>query len=44
MPKLQETVSQLDANVNTRLALEGLLLKLPFWQPLSKEQTVAMDN
>jgi DNA polymerase-3 subunit delta' len=41
---LQETVTQLDANVNTRLALEGLLLKLPFWQPLPKNQTVATDN
>jgi hypothetical protein len=41
---LQETVTQLDANVNTRLALEGLLLKLPFWQPLPKKQTVATDN
>ena len=30
---LQETVAQLDANVNARLALEGLLLRLPRWQP-----------
>jgi hypothetical protein len=30
---LQSTVSQLDANVNARLALEGLALKLPYWQP-----------
>jgi DNA polymerase-3 subunit delta' len=28
---LQETVAQLDAYVNPRLALEGLLLKLPRW-------------
>ena len=41
---LQETVTQLDANVNTRLALEGLLLKLPFWPPLPEDQTVATDN
>jgi DNA polymerase-3 subunit delta' len=45
---LQETVTQLDANVNPRLALEGLLLKLPHWQTLPKElpkdQTVNMDN
>jgi DNA polymerase-3 subunit delta' len=33
---LQETVTQLDANVNTRLALEGLLLKLPQWKPLER--------
>jgi DNA polymerase III gamma/tau subunit len=41
---LQETVTQLDANVNPRLALEGLLLKLPHWQTLPKDQTVSMDN
>ena len=28
---LQETAAQLEANVNTRLALEGLLLRLPLW-------------
>jgi DNA polymerase-3 subunit delta' len=28
---LEATAAQLDANVNTRLALEGLLLKLPRW-------------
>ena len=33
---LQETVAQLDANVNTRLALEGLLLKLPQWKTLER--------
>jgi DNA polymerase-3 subunit delta' len=30
---LQETAAQLEANVNPRLAMEGLLLKLPRWQP-----------
>lgn len=30
---LQETSAQLEANVNARLAMEGLLLKLPRWQP-----------
>ena len=29
---LQDTAAQLQANVNTRLAMEGLLLKLPHWQ------------
>lgn len=29
---LQATAAQLEANVNTRLAMEGLLLKLPRWQ------------
>lgn len=29
---LQATAAQLEANVNTRLAMEGLLLKLPHWQ------------
>jgi DNA polymerase-3 subunit delta' len=28
---LQSTLDQLDANVNTRLAMEGLVLKLPHW-------------
>ncbi|MCL7452900.1 MAG: DNA polymerase III subunit delta' [Anaerolineae bacterium] len=28
---LESTVARLDANVNVRLALEGLLLKLPHW-------------
>ena len=28
----QETATQLEANVNVQLALEGLLLKLPYWQ------------
>jgi DNA polymerase-3 subunit delta' len=32
---LRSTASQLDANVNARLALEGLLLKLPYWRPVS---------
>jgi DNA polymerase-3 subunit delta' len=31
---LQETTIQLDANVNARLALEGLLLSLPRWQAM----------
>jgi DNA polymerase-3 subunit delta' len=30
---LQTTAVQLEANVNPRLAMEGLLLKLPRWQP-----------
>jgi DNA polymerase III subunit delta' len=30
---LQSTISQLEANVNARLAIEGLLLKLPRWRP-----------
>jgi DNA polymerase-3 subunit delta' len=30
---LRSTVSQLDANVNARLAIEGLMLKLPYWRP-----------
>lgn len=33
---LQRTSEQLQANVNARLALEGLLLKLPHWQHLRK--------
>lgn len=33
---LQEAVAQLDANVNTRLALEGLLLNLPQWKSLER--------
>ena len=30
---LQEASAQLEANVNPRLAMEGLLLRLPRWQP-----------
>ncbi len=30
---LQTTSAQLEANVNARLAMEGLLLKLPRWRP-----------
>jgi DNA polymerase-3 subunit delta' len=30
---LQATAAQLEANVNARLAMEGLLLGLPHWQP-----------
>ena len=37
---LQAAAAQLDANVNVRLALEGLLLKLPSWRPLSQKQVV----
>jgi DNA polymerase-3 subunit delta' len=29
---LRSTASQLEANVNARLAIEGLLLKLPYWR------------
>jgi DNA polymerase-3 subunit delta' len=31
---IQETTAQLEANVNARLAWEGLLLQLPRWQPI----------
>lgn len=41
---LQDTVAQIDAYVNPRLALEGLLLKLPRWQTLPQSQTVSMDD
>jgi DNA polymerase-3 subunit delta' len=37
---LQAAAAQLEANVNARLALEGLLLKLPCWRPLSQGQVV----
>jgi DNA polymerase-3 subunit delta' len=37
---LQAAAAQLEANVNARLALEGLLLRLPHWRPLSQEQTM----
>jgi DNA polymerase-3 subunit delta' len=37
---LQAATAQLEANVNARLALESLLLKLPCWQPLSQEPVV----
>ena len=33
LANLQAAAAQLEANVNTRLAMEGLLLKLPHWQP-----------
>jgi DNA polymerase-3 subunit delta' len=36
---LQETEVQLKNNVNTRLALEGLLLKLPHWCAMPSGQT-----
>jgi DNA polymerase-3 subunit delta' len=35
---LQETAAQLEANVNGRLAWEGLLLQLPRWQPLGGDR------
>jgi DNA polymerase-3 subunit delta' len=41
---LQETVAQLDAYVNPRLALEGLLLQLPQWETRPQDQTGNMDN
>jgi len=34
---LRETAVQLEANVNARLALEGLLLKLPHWRPTASQ-------
>ncbi len=37
---LQAAAAQLEANVNVRLALESLLLKLPRWRPLSQEPVV----
>jgi DNA polymerase-3 subunit delta' len=36
---LQTAAAQLQANVNTRLALESLLLKLPCWRPMAAKQT-----
>jgi DNA polymerase-3 subunit delta' len=41
---LQDTVAQLDAYVNPRLALEGLLLKLPRWQTWPQDQTGSTDT
>jgi DNA polymerase-3 subunit delta' len=35
---LQTTATQLEANVNTRLALEGLLLQLPRWRRLPQSR------
>lgn len=34
---LQAAATQLEANVNARLALEGLLLKLPRWRPEAEQ-------
>jgi DNA polymerase III subunit delta' len=34
---LRETAQQLEENVNVRLALEGLLLKLPYAQPATRQ-------
>jgi hypothetical protein len=39
MQALQTTAAQLEANVNTRLALERLLLELPRWQRSAPGQT-----
>jgi DNA polymerase-3 subunit delta' len=36
---LQAAAAQLEANVNPRLALEGVLLRLPRWQPMPRNQT-----
>lgn len=36
---LQETAAQLEANVNVRLAWEGLMLRLPRWQPVSRNRS-----
>lgn len=36
---LQAAAAQLEANVNARLAVEGLLLQLPHWNPLVQHQT-----
>jgi DNA polymerase-3 subunit delta' len=41
---LQATAAQLEANVNARLALEGLLLKLPRWRPSSQEKVMDKDT
>jgi DNA polymerase-3 subunit delta' len=38
---LQEAAAQLEANVNTRLVMEGLLLRLPRWYPVSTGESVA---
>jgi DNA polymerase-3 subunit delta' len=35
LASLQETAAQLDARVNARLALEGLLLRFPRWRPVA---------
>ncbi len=35
---LQTAAIQLEDNVNTRLALEGLLLKLPYWRAMPENQ------
>jgi DNA polymerase-3 subunit delta' len=39
LKSLQETDTQLKDNVNARLALEGLWLKLPYWPPMPPDQT-----
>jgi DNA polymerase-3 subunit delta' len=37
---LQTAAAQLEANVNARLALEGLLLKLPYWRAVATSRAV----
>jgi len=41
---LQAAAAQLEANVNPRLALEGLLLKLPRWQPVGVGESPARST
>ncbi len=41
---LHATATQLEANVNARLAWEGLLLELPRWQPMHKDQAVGKNT
>jgi DNA polymerase-3 subunit delta' len=41
---LQAAAAQLEANVNVRLALEALLLKLPRWQSVSTGQLATEHN
>ncbi len=41
---LEAAASQLEANVNPRLALEGLLLKLPRWQQMPEKQTIGKES
>jgi DNA polymerase-3 subunit delta' len=40
---LQSAAAQLEANVNARLAWEGLLLKLPHWQLVQEDLSVETD-
>jgi DNA polymerase-3 subunit delta' len=41
---LQEAAAQLDARVNARLALEGLLLRFPYWQPAAAGRLPEVAN